>query len=257
MHADPIPRLQIQIDSHPEKMLAHPTPSVRPTDINRYREPGYMAINPITLVGETGLLPGSWGQGKEFVNVMAGYEPRKRPGVREPLTYRNDTRMQQQKADPVIVDMNELRLQYAQAILNGGACAESSSKGSYLTIAMQSRKDTWAKGCDGVGGIQVEEERREEEDDDDNNDNDNDDDTADWEDVSEDKEVEIDSENGSDHKRDSGYSSGKVESASETSRAGMPVVPLGRKVHFDAETTDKERRGLQVDEGSITRRVGI
>ncbi|KAF7511051.1 hypothetical protein GJ744_005597 [Endocarpon pusillum] len=116
MHADPILRPQMQIDSHPEKILAHPIPSVLPTDINRYREPGYMGINPITLVAETGLLPGSWGQGKEFVNVMAGHEPRKWSGVREPLAYRNEARMQQQKADPVVVDMDELRMQYAQAI---------------------------------------------------------------------------------------------------------------------------------------------
>ncbi|ERF68814.1 hypothetical protein EPUS_06258 [Endocarpon pusillum Z07020] len=244
MHADPIPRPQMQIDSHPEKMLAHPIPSVRPTDINRYREPGYMGINPITLVGETGLLPGSWGQGKEFVNVMAGHEPRKWPGAREPLAYRYDTSMQQQKADPVIVDMNELRMQYAQAILDGGACAESSSKGSYLTIAMQSRKDTWAKGCDGVGGIEVEEEHEDDDHvDDENNDNDNDDDMADWEEVSGDEQDEIDSEYGSGHKRDdSGYSSGKAESASKTLRAGMPVVPLGeRSASMQRQSTKKER----------------
>lgn len=247
MHADLIPRPQMQIDSHPEKMLAHPIPSVRPTDINIYREPGYMAINPITLVGETSLLPGSWGQGKEFVNVMAGYELRKRPGVREPLTYRDDARIQQQKADPAILDMNELRMQYAQAILDGGACAESSSRGSYLTIAMQSRKGIWARGCDGVGGIEVEEEQEDDDNrDDNNNNNDNDDDMADWEDFSEDEEDEIDSENGSGHKRDSGYSSGKAESALKTSPAGMPGMPLGRKVYFNEETIDKERKACKL-----------
>ena len=55
----PLPCPMIQVNTEPEKMLAHPIPSVRPIDINRYREPGHMGINPITLVGETGLLPGS------------------------------------------------------------------------------------------------------------------------------------------------------------------------------------------------------
>ena len=118
--------------------------------------------------------------------------------------------MIQQKADQVIDDMNELRMQYAQAILDEGACVDSSSKGSYLTIVMQSRKETWAKECDGVGGVEVE---ADDHNDDNDNDNDSDrDDWEDWEDVSEDEEDDFDSENGSGHKKgDSGYSSGKAE----------------------------------------------
>ncbi len=233
INADPIPQpTMLQVNTDPGKMLAHPIPSLRPTDINRHRESGYMGINPVTLVGETGLLPGSWGQGKEFVDVMARHEPRKWPAGKDPVAYRNDARMQlQNKVDQVIVDTNELRTQYARAILDGGACVESSSNGSYLTMAMQSGKETWAKECNGVGddfggGEEVGDE---------------------WLDISEDEEDTGGVENESGHKRDdSGYASGKPESRSRKSPAAVPVMCRGKRVRFGEEASDKERKACKL-----------
>jgi hypothetical protein len=66
-----IPRPQVAIYNHSRKMLALPIQTVSSVDLNEQREPGYMSINPITLMGEAGLLPGSWGAKKEYVTAMA------------------------------------------------------------------------------------------------------------------------------------------------------------------------------------------
>jgi hypothetical protein len=44
-----------------------------------------MGMNLITLIGETSLLPGSWGEEKEYVNVMSGDEPRRQTEVQRPV----------------------------------------------------------------------------------------------------------------------------------------------------------------------------
>lgn len=128
-----IPLSVPSINKHSEKMIALPVPSVRPVEINTHREAGYMGMNPITLIGETGLLPGSWGEGKEYVNVMSGDEKRRQTEEQKPVKGQVDARTRQlhrRRGDAAIIDMHELHMQYAQAVLNGTALEESSAKTS-------------------------------------------------------------------------------------------------------------------------------
>lgn len=137
-----IPLSVPSINKHSEKMLALPFPSVRPVDINTHREAGYMGMNPITLIGETGLLPGSWGEGKEYVNVMSGDETRRQTEEQKPVKGQVDARtrqLHQRKGDAAIIDMHELHMQYAQAVLNGTALEESNANTSPPLVIRQSR----------------------------------------------------------------------------------------------------------------------
>ncbi len=230
---DPIPRPAIDINNHSGKMLALPIPSVRPVDINTRREPGCMGINPITLMGETGLLPGSWGDGMEFVNPMAWHQPRRQPQKPEPVTPRADAEKwqhSQQKPCPAVIDFDELQLQYAQAILDGHVFEDSSVEGTLLQVTMQSRAESLpSEYCE--GGDEEKEEH---------------DDEADWVNIS-DEENAVDGQKASNHKReDSGYSSGEAYSTRKTARVRVPVVPRRKKVRFDDEAIEKEQREWRV-----------
>ena len=226
---DPIPRPVTGINTQPGKMLALPIPSVRPMDINEFREPGYMGINPITLMGETGLLPGSWGQGKEFVKAMPWPEPRERTGEKQLATGRNGAsrqQLRQEKSDAVTIDMRELRTQYAKAVLDGDTCEESSTQSRCLPFAMRSTAKPPTPEICHAGG-----------------------DETDWVDVSdgEDDEDTIDGQKESGHKRDdSGYSSGDIDQTLTTDRTRPPVVPQRKNVCFDERPVEKERRAWEL-----------
>jgi hypothetical protein len=118
------------------KMLALPIPIIRPADINSCREPGHTGINPVTLAGTTALLPGALGQGKECVNSMPFYRLPSRPQPGRDGTRRITSalgRSRQQSSADLVSSVTELRMQYAQNMLNkggeknmaGNACHES------------------------------------------------------------------------------------------------------------------------------------
>lgn len=233
--ADPIPR-PITTSNHTSegKMLALPIPTVRPVDINERREAGCMGINPITLMGEGGLLlPGGWGDKKEFQRAMVWHKPLRQremeaarcgdSGGMWPL-------QQQRRSDskPVVVDWKELQLQYSQAILDGGICVDSAESAS-LPFVLQGR----------AGILPLEQDTAEGGGDDDDGDE--------WVDVAEcdgDDEDGTDRKKESGHKReDSGYSSSRHDGSSTLKSAPTvrPVMPQRKTVRFDDETIEKQR----------------
>lgn len=221
----PIPRPVIEPNSHFGKMLALPIPSVRPVDINTHREASYMGINPITLMGETGLLPGSWGQGREFVNAMAWHKPRKRSGGLENASAHQNGARTGQKSNREVVNMNGLRMQYAQAVLHGDACVESSGDGRFLAFAIRRKVGTvLGERCDASA------------------------DEEEWVDISDDEDGTIDRPDEAGHKReDSGYSSGEAEadSAIKMARARLLVVPR-KRVRFDEVAIEQESKACKL-----------
>lgn len=218
---DPIPRPAIETNNHWGKMLALPIPTVRLVDVNIRREPCYMGINPITLMGETALLPGSWGDGKELMSTMAWSEPRGQLREQESATSRTAAETQklvQQDPGCVVIDMNELRMQYAQAILDGDIFEESGREDTPLQMAMPSQREVADAN---------------------NNNNEND-----WVDVSDDEEGAICGEGSSHRREDSGYSSGETERISNTTRADSPVAHRRKTVRFDEEAIEKPQGEL-------------
>jgi hypothetical protein len=140
-----IPQPLIPIYNRSGKMLALPITTVRSVDLNEQREPGYMGINPITLMGEAGLLPGSWGAKKEYVTAMVWQKPPKQPREQEPAWYRTDPERYeapQREPDEAVIDLHELRMQHAQAVLDGDACEESSVESNPLAFATRSLPKT-------------------------------------------------------------------------------------------------------------------
>lgn len=200
------------VHANSKKMLALPIPIVRAVDLNTYREPGYMGINPITLRGETGMLPGSWGDGKEFVNSMPWLEPRRQPQRQVCAAHRIKERMlppPQQVLDRTVMNMDELRTQYAQAVLDGHACAASEMEESAGPAAIQNPKVT----CPAEKG-------------------DTEADGYEWEDVTDDEEVAIEGHSEPKQKRDdSGYFSGETESTPSPSQP-KPTLLRRKMVRF-------------------------
>jgi hypothetical protein len=132
---DQIPRPPQEIGIHTNKMLALPIPTIRPVDINLHREPGYMGINPVTLIGQTGLLPGIWGEGKEFVNTLAWHKPAGQQQQQEFARSQRDAKLRensQGRQGAVVADLKELRMHYAQAVLDRDAFEESSAESSVI-----------------------------------------------------------------------------------------------------------------------------
>lgn len=215
--SDDIPRPAGLSDTHSGKMLALPIPTVRPVDVNWQREPGYLGINPITLRGETGLLPGSWGEGKEFLNAMTWREPLRRLPGQKRAGCRINGKMQQlpqQISDHIVSDMSELRTQYAKAVLDGHACEESRLEGTRLPAVIQSRSDT-------LPAQQPEAHN----------------DAAKWEDVPDDAEDTPDRHSESAHNgQDSGYCSGETNSTLRTPRENRQDVLM---VRFDKGAIEK------------------
>ena len=204
-----------------EKMLAFPIPTVRSVDLNSHREPGYMGINPITLRGETGMLPGSWGQGKEFSNSMAWLEPRRQP-LRQACAARQlNEKMQQQPqqvSDRTVTNMDELRMQYAQAVLDGDACDESEMEDTSSPAAIQNPMEAWPaeKGDTEADGDE-------------------------WEDIPDDEEDAAEEHNEPGHKRDdSGYFSGETDSTTRTCQAKPPVL-VRKMVRFNEQAIEEQQ----------------
>jgi hypothetical protein len=202
------PRPLIQIYNHSGKMLALPITTVRSVDLNEQREPGYMGINPITLMGEAGLLPGSWGARKEYVAATVWQKPPKQPREQEPAWYRTDPgryEAPQRKPDEAVIDLHELRIQHAQAVLDGDAVEESSVESNRSTFATRSLPKTLHSeyGAAAAAGYY-----------------------EDWADVTDEEEQAVDGQKKPGRRReDSKYSSGDDASTLKTSRpAKWPVV---------------------------------
>jgi hypothetical protein len=231
---DGIPRPATDIKTYPGKMLALPIPSIRPVDVNAKREAGYMGINPITLTGETGLLPGAWGEGKEFVNSMAWHRSNKRA-----LQYQHrqpplsaSQKLLQQKYDEMMISVEKMSLQYAQAILNGDVFEESSvdvdsPHCSLITESLLSASLPPESGaCD--------------------------EDKRDWVDVSDDEKSVVDGKTEACHKReDSGYSSAEASYRKTLAQGKWPVAKWRKTVRFDEETVEKQ--GEETKAGKLRR----
>jgi hypothetical protein len=126
-----LPRATNRPTRYPDKMLALPPYIVRPVDINVYRKPGHMGINPITLAGLTGSLPGALGEGKEFINSMPCHRPPNRPRPRgNPKARQSDDvtveQVRQQSSEDLMFEMTYLRTRCMQAVLDGDAIDDSS-----------------------------------------------------------------------------------------------------------------------------------
>lgn len=226
---DDIPRPANDANVHSSgKMLAFPIPSVRPVDINVRREAGYMGINPITLTGEMGLLlPGSWGDGKEFVNVMPGKEAKWQRLTQQQSSISGAAGQQQLQEDSrerVVMDMDELRMQYTQAVVEGDALEESMLDSPPVSLCIQRQRSiAESKTCEA--------DHREE----------------DWVDISD--EEAIKQQNNAGHRRDdSGYcSSGGTDSVGGLAAPEKRnVVQKVKKVRFDEEAIEKQRKESKV-----------
>lgn len=199
-----IPRPRQEIHAHFGKMLALPLHSVRPVDLNDHRKPGYTGINPVTLKGETGLLPGSWGQGKELSSTMA---------------FCREARERQHKPDTAALHLYELRMQYAQAILDGDTFEESSMEHSAPIFTIPSQAESLPQENPII-------------------------DDEEWVDISDDDvEDTADRKKEQNHKReDSGYSTGDTTETLENTRAiKRPMVLRRKKVRFDQEAVEKQQ----------------
>ena len=232
---DPIPRPATDVTLFPGKMLALPIPSVRSIDINTQREAGYMDINPITLRGETRLLPGTWGDGKEFVDSMPWLQPKRRSSQQQ---QQNSVSQQlpQRKPNGEVVDVKELRLKYAQTILDGKVVEESSLEfdspsrslitqsllGSSLVRSSQLKTCLPEQHGPGDG------------------------EEGDWVDISEDEKSAADERKGSCPKReDSGYSSSSASFTTKAVEEKAAVAKPKKTVRFDEVAVEQPKKGMK------------
>lgn len=216
-----IPRPAQEASRFSAKMLALPTLSIRPFDINTQREAGHMGINPITLRGEMGLLPGRLGEGKEFANAMSWLTPIERsshcqqtPSMRPQLP--------QYESNGAIIDMKELHLQYAQAILNGDVIVESfvdADSPPHSLIAQSLLAASLPQKCSTHDGHE-----------------------EDWVDMSDEEESAVEEKSGSGHKReDSGYSSAEASYRKKIAQGKRPDAKRRKTVRFDDEATEEQK----------------
>jgi hypothetical protein len=228
---DPILRPAAPKPDHKGRMLALPIPSVRPADINIEREVGYMGMNPITLRGETGLLPGRWGDRNELKRSGSVVQPRRYSSEQELVSQQHIAEAVGRiagRSEEVVIDLEELRRGYTQAVQDGAVFEDSSVESLPFAILTPPPRIPM------VDRREVEQEAED-----------------DWVDEPSEKSSARDTQEGSKHKReDSGYSS----SHSASPAAGIMYIRGQRKrrkmVRFDEEAIQKqqnERRtsGLQ------------
>lgn len=220
----PRPAKDVDVSISSGKMLALPIPSVRPVDINVRREAGYMGMNPITLTGETGmLLPGTWGKGKEFVNVMPWKGGQRM--TRQSTTSVVDAQLSSEQItkESEVVDIKELRGQYSRAVVKGNVCEGSTFDSPPLSLYIQPRGTiSESKRC--------EEDHSEE----------------DWEDISENEGAVNQQKNVSQRREGPGYcSSGGVDltGAVVTLRKPAILFNVKKQVRFDEEAVGKQQKG--------------
>lgn len=202
-----IPRPAKRATGDPNMMLALAVPIVRPVDVNVYRKPGHMGINPTTLTGLTGPLPGAFGEGKEYTNSMPCHRPQNRPEPREPKTRQIDAtveRVRQQSSEDLMFGMTKFRMQYLQAVLDGDAIDDSSVDTNHeradLSRFPEPAPQETAQNAAGDDG------------------------DADWVDTSDDEDASERETEPEIIRKDSGYASGDALSISNKERACQRLV---------------------------------
>jgi hypothetical protein len=134
----------------------------------------------------------------------------------------------QRRSDEAVIDLRELRMQYAQAVLDGDVLEESSVESTPSTFVVCSLPETLQPECSAAAAAGDAGEE--------------------WVDVTgeeeeEEEEEAVDGQKKPGHKQeDSGYSSGDDASTLKIARlAKWSVVRRRKEVRFDEEAIEKQR----------------